>query len=325
MIHRRDLLIASSCSALLAGCASTALPARPPTLRRALSLATGSKGGGFLLYGQAMASVLGPRTHLDVTAQESQGTAENITRLLTRQSDAALLVMGPAFDAWTGQAQWAGNPVRNLRALFPMYETPFHVAALASSDIKSMAQLAGKRVGVGPASGTAEGFFRGLIQVAGVQVQWVNGSPSEHARQLARGEIDAFWFGAGLPVPAFIEAAQLAPLRIFGLSQAERDGFIKRFPYFAPYMVPANTYPGQTAVVPSVAVWNFAATTADAPDELAYWLTRLSLEQTAALTVAYPAAAGTSLKNLASNTFMPFHTGALRYFQEQGVKVAAAG
>ncbi len=320
-MQRRHILLAASSLALAAGCAAPSI-AKPPAQRRVISLATGSKGGGFLLYGQAMGSVLGPRTHLDVTALETQGTAENINRLVARQIDAALLVMGPAFDAWTGQAQWAGNPVRSMRALFPMYETPFHVAALAKSGINSMSQLAGKRVGVGPARGTAEGFFRGLMLATGLQVQLVNGSPSDHAQQLSKGEIDAFWFGAGLPVPAFVDAGKLAPLTVFGLTPSERDGFIKRFPYFAPYTVPANTYVGQTTAIGSVAVWNFAAMHVDAPEDSAYWLTRLSLENSAALTAAYPAAVATSLTNLAANTFMPFHPGALRYFKEQNIQVA---
>ena len=82
--------------------------------------------------------------------------------------------MGPTYDAWTGQAQWVGKPVRSMRALFPMYETPFHVAVAATSPINSVSQLAGKRVGVGPARGTAEGFLRGLLDANGLSVVFVN-------------------------------------------------------------------------------------------------------------------------------------------------------
>jgi ABC-type nitrate/sulfonate/bicarbonate transport system substrate-binding protein len=40
--------------------------------------------------------------------------------------------------------------------------------------------------------GTAEGFFRCLMEATGLNVTLVNGSPSQHAQQLASGEIDAF-------------------------------------------------------------------------------------------------------------------------------------
>jgi uncharacterized protein len=229
------------------------------------------------------------------------------------------LVMGPAWDAWNGLAQWAGKPEQSMRALLPMYETPFHVAVLATSPITSLTQLAGKRVGVGPAKGTAEGFFRGLMEATSLNVTLVNGSPSQHAQQLAQGEIDAFWFGAGLPVPAFEEAAKLAPIRVFGLSTSERAAFTQRFPYFAPYTVPAGTYAGQSQAIESVAVWNFVAVHRDAPNDLAYWLTRACLENATAITSRYPAARASTLANLRANTFMPFHPGALQYFKEKGV------
>ena len=320
MLSRRNVLVITSTAAiggLQYGCATTLTP---PTQRRTVSLDTGSKGGGFLLYGEALAKVLSA-SHLQLQVNETQGTAANINRLDARQIDAALLVMGPTYDAWTGQAQWAGKPVRGMRALFPMYETPFHVAVAASSPINSVSQLAGKRVGVGPARGTAEGFLRGLLEANGLAVVFVNGNPSDHAKQLASGQIDAFWFGAGLPVPGFVEAAQIAPIKVFGLTEQERAAFIKRFPYFAPYSVPAGTYSGQASALQTVAVWNFAAVHQDAPDELAYWLTRLPLEKSTELTNFYKAASGTSVSNLGTNTFLPFHAGAMRYFKERGVAV----
>lgn len=318
MLDRRQLLLAVS--AMAAACASRS-PA-PPSQPQRLSLATGAKGGGFLVYGEALSAVLAG-THLQLQVIETQGTAQNVNQLNAREADAALLVMGPAWDAWTGKAQWENKPVRSLRALFPMYETPFHLMAARASGINSLAQLAGKRVGVGPVRGTAEGFFRGLMEATGLSAQLVNASPSQHAQQLARGEIDAFWFGAGLPVPAFTEAAKLLPVQVFGLSDQECAAFLKRYPYFAAYQIPASTYSGQSVPVNSVAVWNFVAMHQDAPEDQAYWLTRLALETAPALTSRYPAAAATAAAHLSANTFLPFHPGALRYYRERGIKVPA--
>ena len=316
MMNRCHAMLASA--SLFSACSSSVR--QPPKERQALSLATGSKGGGFLLYGQALSSVLA-NTHLQISALETQGTAENINQLHDKKISAALLVMGPTWDAWNGQAQWAGKPVRSMRALFPMYETPFHVATRADSGLVNLDQLKGKKVAVGPVRGTAEGFFRGLMESTGLTAQLVNGSPSEHAQQLARGEVDAIWFGAGLPVPAFVDAAKLAAIRVFGLSGVERAAFVKRFPYFAPAQIPAGTYVGQTAAVDSVAVWNFAAMHQDAPVESAYWFTRLTLVNTRALVEKYPAASATTAANLAANTFLPLHDGAARYYKERGLKI----
>ena len=329
-VRRKFLMTAGllpTSGALLSACASRAqvqaspTPPTPPTARQRLSLVTGAPGGGFLLYGEALAATLAIRSHLDFQVLSTQGTAENINRLHARDIDVALLVMGPTFDAWNGQASWKDKPQRMMRAVAPMYETPFHCMARASSGIVDLQGLAGKRVGVGPAKGTAEGFFVGLMEALKMTCTLVNGTPTQHAEQLAKGEIDVFWFGAGLPVPAFAHAIQLggmsANMRVFGFNATERSVFMQRFPYFAPFTIPANTYAGQTQSVESVAVWNFVAVHAAMSDDLAYWITRSILQSTAELTKRYPAATSTRGEFLAANTFLPFHAGAQRYFREQ--------
>jgi uncharacterized protein len=323
-LARRQFLISSS--VLLGACASNPSTPTPPTARQRLSLATGAPGGGFLLYGEALGATLATSSHLDLQVLPTQGTAENINRLHAREIDVALLVMGPAWDAWNGQASWKDKPQRMMRAIAPMYETPFHCMARASSGISNLQGLAGKRVGVGPAKGTAEGFFVGLMEALKINCTLVNGTPAQHAEQLAKGEIDVFWFGAGLPVPAFVQAVQLGgaqnAMRVFGFNAAERAAFMQRFPYFAPFTIPANTYTGQTQAVESVAVWNFVAVHAAMSDEMAYWITRSILQSAPVLTKRYPAAVSTRGEFLAANTFMPFHPGAQRYFREQRLAFA---
>ena len=50
-----------------------------------------------------------------------------------------------------------------MRALFPMYDTPFHFIVLQASGIRSIADLAGKRLGVGPQGGTSATYTPALL------------------------------------------------------------------------------------------------------------------------------------------------------------------
>src|SRR3546814_12315485 len=52
-----------------------------------------------------------------------------------------------------------GTEYKELRALFPMYITPFQVAALARSGIESVSDLDGKVVGTGPQGGTGGTYW----------------------------------------------------------------------------------------------------------------------------------------------------------------------
>jgi TRAP-type uncharacterized transport system substrate-binding protein len=80
-----------------------------------------------------------------------------------------LVTMGPAYDAWNGKSELApGLEHRSIRALFPMYQTPFQVVALRSSGITSVSDLNGKRVSVGPAGGTPGTYWPQFMTALGV-------------------------------------------------------------------------------------------------------------------------------------------------------------
>ena len=90
--------------------------------------------------------------------------------------------LGTAFEAASGTGSWTnGRKHPSVRALFPMCETSFQIVTLRSTNIITLSQLAGKRVGVGPAGGPGgwawRDFFKGLAEATGLQVQTVAGTP----------------------------------------------------------------------------------------------------------------------------------------------------
>jgi TRAP transporter TAXI family solute receptor len=302
--------------AIACGCATDPVP------RQTLQLATGASGGAFQEYGPGVAKVVGAHAPLDLQSTVTAGSNENLQLLADGKVAVALVNMGPTYEAWSGTEAWRGKQIGNIRALVPMYETPFHMIALRASGIATLRQLDGKRVGVGPVKGPAENFFRGLAEAIGIHPVLVNGSPSDNAQDLLHGRIDAFWYGAGLPVGAFAEVARAAPTTVFGLAPDEIAAFRTRYPYLAPYAVPARTYAGQDADIHTVAVWNFILARDDLGDATAYAMVKAILDHPGEIASAYPAAAATVTANAKANTFLPFHPGAARYYREHAVVLA---
>ena len=312
-----SFLLAVVVAMAIAGCASAPAP------RQSLTLATGAGGGAFADYGPGVAKVVAAHAPVDFEMKPTAGSNDNVKLVNDSASVVGLVNMGPAYEAWIGEEAWKGQKHPNLRALVPMYETPFHIIALKSSGIVKLRDLNGKRVGVGPAKGPAENFFRALAESVGIKPVLVNGSPNDNAAQLVAGSIDAFWYGAGLPIGAFRDAADRAPARVFGLTADEIAAFRKRFPYLAEYPVPAGTYRGQEVALNTVAVWNFILAHKDLPDATAYAITQAILDHPAEIAKTYPAASATITRNAAANTFLPFHPGAVRYYRENGMNLRA--
>jgi hypothetical protein len=287
--------------------------------RMRASLGTAGPGSLFLPYGTALARHIAMVAPVDLEVRETRGSNENLELLASGGLELGLVNMGPAWDAWHGLNAFAGRPNRSIRALAPMYETPFHAIALASSGLRSLSSLARRRVGTGPAGGPGEVFFLGLMAELGLAATHVSGTPADMARMVRAGEIDAFFFGTGLPSPSFVEVANAAEAVVIGFTEAEGAAFRRRFGYFVPYTIAANTYRGQNAALSSFAVWNFWMGRADIVDGLAEAVTRALLENPAATRAAHPSAATTIAANATTNSFVPFHPGAARFYAGAGI------
>lgn len=310
-------LLALACfTPLLSGCAS---PPPKPSLS-VVGIYSAGKGSGFLPYAQGLANYLSAQG-LKAHALESKGSVENMGRIEAEPSQLATVFLGTAFEGVNGTAAWTqGRKHTNVRALFPMYETSFQIVVLRSSGLASLQQLSGKRVGVGPAGGPAENFFKGLAEATGVQVQYVTGSPAALSADLMAGRIDALWQGASLPIPAIKQVADTTDAVVFGLTEAEQAAMLRRFPFLSPASVAPNTYRNQSGALRSVAAWNFVLAHKDLSAADAYRITRTALSASDPKAQIHTSAGPTRTANAPSNTVVPFHPGALKFYLEQGVQ-----
>jgi len=292
---------------------------------RALTIGTASQGGTYFVYGNGFASYITEALGLGATGEVTGGPVQNVTLVETGDHLMGLVTMGPAFDAWMGKSELApGLEHRSIRALFPMYQTPFQVVALKKSGITSVSDLDGKRVSVGPAGGTPGTYWPLFMQALGVNANISNAGAADAAGQLADGLIDAFAFAAGVPISAFSQLAAEQDVVMFGFSAEELAQVLAAYPAMAPLTIPAGTYAGHDYDQNTVALWNFAIAHKDMPESLAYEITKLAMENPDRMVGIHAAASETLLANWDKNTFMPFHPGAVRYLEEKGITVPDA-
>jgi TRAP transporter TAXI family solute receptor len=93
---------------------------------KALTLGTASVGGTYFIYGGVMANMLTEKLGINVSTQQTQGPNQNIILVDGKNVELGMTTMGIALQAWNGSAAWTqGKKYTNVRALFPMYDTPF--------------------------------------------------------------------------------------------------------------------------------------------------------------------------------------------------------
>jgi TRAP transporter TAXI family solute receptor len=89
-----------------------------------------------------------------------------------------------------------------LKVVLNLYLEEIHVIA-KNPNIRSLSDLAGKKVAVGPEKSGSALTGTVLLAVHNVQVEKSYDAPTEALRKLETGELDALIFVAGAPVPAF--------------------------------------------------------------------------------------------------------------------------
>ncbi|MFY7905488.1 MAG: TAXI family TRAP transporter solute-binding subunit [Burkholderiaceae bacterium] len=313
-----SFMLCASAIALVACSSAPEQTVVKPTLQEVGIFSAGA-GSAFLPYAQGAATYLTAQG-LKTTALESKGSVENMQKVQADPKVLGTVFLGTAFEGVNASAPWTeGKKFDNVRALTPMYETSFQLVALKSSGITNLSGIRGKRVGVGPAKGPAENFFVGLMEALGMQATIVNGTPAALAADLKAGKIDVLWQGAPPPIPAIKEVADTADAVVFGMNDAEQQAMKTKFPFLALATVPTATYKGQTQAIKSVAAWNFLIAHKDFPAADAYWITRTLLSSTDPKAQIHSSTGPTTAGNAPSNTVVPFHPGALRYYQERGI------
>ena len=287
-----------------------------------LTLGTASVGGTYFVYGQVWASLVNEKIGTNISTQQTQGPNQNIILTDSKQIDFGMATMGVALQAWEGKGAWTkGTKYSNIRAMFPMYDTPFHFVALEKSGIKSVKDLAGKKSGVGPRAGTCGTYFPLFFKALGIDTTVRNGQASDMASNLQDGLIDAFPFCAGVPIAAYSELETTNKVQFFTFTNEEISKIKTALPELSDSLIPKGTYKQQTEDHKTVGLYNFAIANKDVAEDLVYAVVKAVLENNPQMVKGHAAAKETLTENWNRNGFLPFHPGAIRYFREKGINV----
>jgi TRAP transporter TAXI family solute receptor len=285
-------------------------------------LATGGTAGTYYPFGGAMAKIWNSKIKdMNVTAQTSGASGENV-RLINKKEVELALVQSDTLDFAFNAKEAFKEPLKGMSVIATLYPEIVQVVVAAGSPVKTFADLKGKKVGVGaPGSGT-EANFRQLLDAYGMKKEDVNAqflSFSESAEAFKDKHIDAFIVTAGIPNSGIMDVATQNEIRILDIPADVSAKLTQKYPFLAAVKVPANTYKGQTAEASTVAVNAVLIAGNQLKDDMVYNLTKALFENQADLASAHAKGKEVNLKYAVQGVSIPFHPGAVKYFQEKGL------
>lgn len=287
-----------------------------------INVLTGGTSGVYYPLGAGLANIYGEKIDgVRTQVQSTKASVENLNLLQDGRGELGFALGDSVAMAWEGNAD-AGFPQKldKLRGIAAIYPNYIQIVANSDSGITEFGDLAGKSLSVGaPASGTelnARAIF-GAMDMTYEDLGKIEYLPFAESVELIKNrQLDGTLQSAGLGVASIRDLASSVPINVVAIPAevAEKLG--------APYVattIPAGTYDGQTADVPTVAVSNFLVTHDEVSDELAYQMTKQLFENLETLVAAHQAAAQIDMAKAMDGMPIPLHPGAERYYREMGI------
>jgi TRAP transporter TAXI family solute receptor len=297
--------------------------ARTSSTAITITLATATPGGGFPLYGDALARALRETDpDLDVRTRNTAGSTENVPLLDRGDVDLALVQGEAAYEAFAGIGR---APTRAL-VLSAMYSTPGFFAVRADSPYRTIDDLRGRPVAFGAKGSGLVILARYVLDGLGLDMNddftpILLDRAGDGPAMVRDGRAAALW-GGGTGWPGFTDLMSGPDgARLIAPSSNEIARIVAAHPFLKPMTLLAGAYPGQTGPIASVGSWSVILTRPTLPDDVAYRLARALHESERALAARLPQARETTAANtLAAVPVDRIHPGVLKYFREIGLR-----
>ena len=291
--------------------------------RRFVTVGTAPDGGAFAPVGNAIANVVDAnKGDLDwvVSPQGTKGTQENIRKLEAGEIEFGMSNAGIAYFAVKGEGAWQQpHEVRSVATLAPNVGI---FVTTESSGIKTIADLKGKRVVLGPSGAGFDFFLKPLLEVHGVSyddITVLNGNYFSAGDMIADGKAEAAFMGGAIPIPAVTQLCSTQDV-VFVSLDTDAPEKLRQYPFYFPVPVKSDAYSDLTTDITGLNVGNMQLIThANVDEELVYNFTKLMYQHRADVAEKHPAGRALNPNNAVRETGVPFHPGAIKFYKEEGI------
>ncbi len=286
-----------------------------------MSMATGGTAGTYYPYGGAIAGLWSKNLKgVTVTAETTGAAVENQRLLGSKQVELALTQNDVADYAMNGTEMFK-EKITNFRAVAALY--PEVLQWVVTPNIKTIADLKGKRFVVGAAASGTEANSRQVLETLGMKYSDLAKAPflsyAEAAAAMKDRQVDGFAVTGGVPTSAITDVTTAFDISLLPITGDDAKKVMDKYKFFVPVKVPANAYKGLTAETPTIAVQSMLVAREDLDTDLVYWLTKTLIEKQPDLAQAHAKGKELSKESAVKGLTVPLHPGAEKYYKEIGV------
>ncbi|MDA7977776.1 MAG: TAXI family TRAP transporter solute-binding subunit [Pirellulales bacterium] len=292
-----------------------------------VNIGTAPAAGSFHPVGSAMASTFNGNKpeggNWKAQAKGTKGSQENIRLLDQGELQLALSNCSISYFAARGESGWEkAYPIRTVMTLAPnvaMFVTR------ADSGIKTMDQLKGKNVVIGPPGAGFEQFVGPILEEHGLSfedftVKHLGQGPAVSA--LGDGTVDAAFLGGSVPVSSITQACSTMDVHFIPFDDDAYSRLVAKYPSFHEHRdLTADDYSDISGTFKALNVGAMHLITSESADEeLVYQMTKTIYERFDEFAGGHASLKMINKeKDVTLDTGVEFHPGAIRFYKEQEI------
>lgn len=311
-----------------------AIPGQAQEITRITVGGSGPGATAYILAG-GLAELINTKINhpkLRITAQTTKGFVENTRLVDSGQMDIGMSSTPLLYSHHRGLKPFKKKATK-LRVGLPVGASAHQWVTFEKTGIKTIADLAGKRVSIGPRGSSTAVQSERTLRAYGVwekvkvnQLGW-----AEAARALQDGKLDAYGITSTLPTPAVVESNAQGKMRLLPIDREKIEALAKQYPGYAPFTLEAGIYEKQKQDVLCLGYHFYLVANPElVPDWVMYDITKHLLDpKWRSFLLSLPTKGYAALDfapdfdNL-SVAGVPLHAGVVNYWKEKGEKVPSA-
>lgn len=286
-----------------------------------IRLSTGFRSGNFRPFSEALAKSYGQlMPDLRIQQVDTSGSLDNIQGLEDGAIDIGLSQAGIAYMAYNGRLRQSARAMRAIRGIAILNSSAVQLLVGPRSRIRSIDELVGRRVGVGPdgsgAAVIAQAVLHGYFSPGAVDE--INATVPQTTSMLLADTIDAAFTVSSVPnedVKHMTDAgARLIPIRGPRINQLRTI-----YPFFRSEIIAAGSYHGMDQPSHTLSVDVVLLARAGLDDVIVRRLTAGLFRMLPQLNAELPFLKG-MVPERAPATPVPLHPGAALYYRERELR-----
>ena len=292
-----------------------------------LTIGTGGVTGVYYAAGGAICRLVNKdraKHGLRCSVESTGGSVFNVNTIKAGELDLGVAQSDVQYNAVKGMGPFKdAGAYGELRAVMSLHPEPFTVLTRKESNIKSFADLKGKKFNVGnPGSGTRASIEQ-LLGTMGWKLSDFSLASElkadEHGPALCDNKIDGFYYGVGHPSANIQDPTTTCGAKLVALTGPVVDKLIKDNAYFAKATIPGGMYANNPNPTETYGVMATLVTSAKVPDDVVYNLVKATFDNFEEFKKLHPAFGNLEPAKMATDGLSaPLHPGAAKFYKEKG-------